>query len=218
MNWRRLLQRLWRVAGWLFVAQVVFAVTGPPFWLTNWLNAKAPVPTVTPRYIVVLGGGGIPSGSSLIRSYYAAEFGRALTGTTFVVALPTDGNPEHSSVGRMRDELVLRGIPAAKILMESRGLNTREQARNVGTLLGPAALTQPVLVVSSEYHLRRALLYFRKVGFTQLAGLNAAGTGTEADPGGWAGLRYGVWNNLVVEIKMLRELAGLAAGRLMGWL
>jgi len=206
------------VAGGLFLVQIVFAITGPPRWLGHWLNAKDCAPTVTPRYIVVLGGGGIPSGSSLIRSYYAAEFGRGLTGTTFVVALPTDGDPAQSSVGRMRDELVLRGIPAATILLESRGLNTRQQAHNVASLLGPTAFPEPIVVVTSEYHLRRAIMNFRKAGFTHVAGLNAASTGTEADPGSWAGLRYGIWGNLVAEIKMLRELLGIAAGTVTGQL
>ncbi|MEI6084576.1 MAG: YdcF family protein [Verrucomicrobiota bacterium] len=214
----KLLARLLRLAGWLLLLQLAAAIAGPPQWLTDWLNAKDFAPTVTPRNIVVLSGGGIPSGSSLIRLYYAAEFGRGLTGTTFVVAMPTDGDPAQSSVGRMRDELVLRGIPAAAIRLESRGLNTRQQADNIASLLGPIALTEPVLVVTSEFHLRRAVLYFRKAGFTQVAGLNAAGTDAEADPGAWAGLRYGLWNNLVAEIKILRELLALAAGVLTGQL
>ena len=216
MNWRRQLRRLLAVAGWLFVLQLVLAISGPPRWLTNWLNAQDCPPTVPPRYIVVLGGGGIPSGSSLIRIYYAAEFGRGLTGTTFVVAMPTDIDPAESSVGRMRDELVLRGIPAASILMETRGLNTRQQASNVAALLGEKALSEPILVVTSEYHLRRAVMSFRKAGFTQVAGLNAAGVDTEADPGAWAWLRYGLWGNLVAEIKIQRELLGIAAGKLTG--
>jgi uncharacterized SAM-binding protein YcdF (DUF218 family) len=216
MKWRHQLQRLLHVAGWLFVAQLLCAIAGPPRWITNWLNAADCHPTAIPRYVVVLSGGGIPSGSSLIRAYYAAEFGRGLTGTTFIVAMPTDGDPAQTSVGRMRDELVLRGIPAAAIVMETRGLNTRQQAANVATLLGAPALTEPVVLVTSEYHLRRALLCFRKAGFTQVAGLNAASTGAEADPGAWAGLRYGIWNNLVNEIKIFRELLGIATAKLTG--
>jgi len=49
-----------------------------------------------------------------------------------------------------------------------------------------------------------------------VAGLNAASTGAEADPGAFAGLRYGIWNNLIAEIKMLRELLAIGAGKLTG--
>ena len=170
-------------------------------------------PPQPPRYVVVLGGGGVPSGSTLIRTYYAARFGPH---ASYVVALPADDDSDHSSVGRMRDELVMRGIPAAAIQMETRGRNTAEQAAGVAKLLGAEACRQPVVLVSSEYHLRRAVGYFRQAGFSNLSALNAASTGAEADPGRWAGLRYGIWNNWHAELKMLRELLGIAAGKLTG--
>jgi len=118
----------------------------------------------------------------------------------------------------MRDELVLRGIPAAQILMETKGLNTHEEAVNVRTLLGDAALREPVVIVTSEFHMRRALLCFRKQGFVNVAGLNAASVGAEADPGAWAGLRYGVWGNLQAEVTVTRELMALLASKLRGWI
>ncbi|MCG3149372.1 MAG: hypothetical protein PCFJNLEI_02832 [Verrucomicrobiae bacterium] len=215
-NFCRYGRRLLLIAGCLFLLQLAGAVLGPPRWLVNWLNATDHAPTGTPRYVVVLSGGGIPSGSSLIRAYYTAEFARSYTGATVVVAMPTDGDPDQTSVGRMRDELILRGLPAESIKLETRGLNTRQQAMNVAALLGPAALAEPVVVVTSEYHLRRALLYFQRAGFRNVTGLNAASTGAEADPGSWASLRYGVWNNLIAEIKIVREFLGITAGKLTG--
>lgn len=209
--------RMLRVAGWLFFLQLVLGVTGLPRPIKNWFNAEDCRPTEPSRYVVVLGGGGIPSGSSLIRLYYAAEYGRGMTGTTYVVALPAANDPAHSSVGRMRDELVLRGIPGEAIQMETKGRNTREQAVNTAALLGPGALGQPMLVVSSEYHLRRAMAAFQKAGFSHVAALNAAGVDAEADPGMWSALRYGVWGNWLAEVKMLRELVALLGYKLCGW-
>jgi uncharacterized SAM-binding protein YcdF (DUF218 family) len=206
------------VAAIVFLLQLLVTVAGPPRCIVDWLEMPEIAPREIPRSIVVLGGGGIPSGSSLLRAYYAAQYGKNLTGTTFVVALPADGDPETSSVGRMRDELVLRGIPAAAIRMEYHGLNTREQAVNVQRLLGPEALDQPILIVTSGYHMRRAVACFRRLGYTRIAGLLASDIGAEAEIGPWGWLRYGVWSHLEQEVRILRELTALAIYRLEGWI
>ena len=208
--------RLWQVAGVLFLAQLLLALAGPPRGLRDWLNGVACYPRETPRYVIVLSGGGIPSGSSLIRAYYAAQFGRNLTGTTFVVAMPADQDPEHNSVGRFRDELVLRGIPASRVLMETHGRNTYEQAGNIRQLLGAAVLREPVLVVTSGFHVRRATMCFHKQGFERVAGLDAASIDAEADPGWFAYLRYIFWGNLSSQITIFRELLAIFGYKLCG--
>jgi uncharacterized SAM-binding protein YcdF (DUF218 family) len=206
------------LAAVVFLLQALVAMTGPPQCIVDWLEMPEILPRETPRNLVVLGGGGIPSGSTLLRTYYAAQYGKNLTGTTFIVSLPADGDPETSSVGRMRDELVLRGIPSSAIRMEYRGLNTHQQAVNVQHLLGAEALHQPILIVTSGYHMRRAVDCFRKLGFTRVAGLLASDIGAEAEIGHWGWLRYGVWGHLEREIRILRELAALATYRLEGWI
>lgn len=170
-----------------------------------------------PRYVIVLGGGGIPSPTGLIRTYHAAQVGRRFTEATFVVALPADGDPDASSVGRMRDELVLRGIPRESVLMETQGINTFEQARNSRTLLGDEALHENVLVVTSPTHLRRSLMCFRKQGFEKITGLTAISVGEEADLGGGTVVRYEFWNNLVSQIEIVREIVAIVVYRLRGW-
>jgi uncharacterized SAM-binding protein YcdF (DUF218 family) len=202
----------------VFLLLILLGVTGPPQGIVAWLEMPEVAPLITPRNVVVLGGGGIPSGSSLLRTYYAAQYGKNLTGTTFVVSLPTDGDPETSSVGRMRDELVLRGIPSAAIRLEYRGLNTHEQAVNVQRLLGREALNQPILIVTSGYHMRRAVSCFRNQGFTNVSGLLASEIGAEAEIGPWGWLRYGAWANLERGIRVGRELAALAAYKFEDWI
>lgn len=216
------LRRIARVLLWtaalLFVAQVVVAFVGPPRALTDWLVGAGEQPREAPRYVVVLGGGGIPSESGLLRTYYAADYGRTLTNATFIVSLPADDSPATSSVGRMRDELVMRGIPSSSIQMETRGLNTHQQADKIREMLGADALTQSVVLVTSGYHMRRSLLSFRKEGFAKVAGLTAEGIGAEADPGALAWLRYTIWHNLEREAQILRELVALTAYKLRGWI
>ena len=216
--WIRVVRRrLGQVAGGLLVVQLIGAGFGPPAVWRDWLDGQADYPRVSPKYVIVLSGGGIPSESSLIRCYYAAEFGRGLTGTTFIAAMPADQDPDHNSVGRMRNELVLRGIPADHVLLETHGRNTCQQAGNIRRMLDPAALHEPILVVTSGFHVRRALLCFRKQGFERVAGLNAASIAAEADSGWLTYLRYTVWGNLIATIGVLRELSALLTYKLCGW-
>jgi uncharacterized SAM-binding protein YcdF (DUF218 family) len=216
MKLRRCIRFSLFVASILFVLQIIFALTGPPRALTDWLNAEDLRPTETPRYVIVLGGGGIPSQSSLIRTYYAAQYGLTVTGATFIVSLPSDGDPETNSVGRMRAELVMRGIPADAIRMEYRGLNTHQQAAAIARMLPAEALHAPIVLISSEFHLRRAVLCFRKAGFDRVFAINAASTGAEAWPGPLALLRYGIWSNMETNITISRELIALCFSKITG--
>jgi len=202
----RLIRFISRAAVVLLSLQIILLISGPPRGVAAWLDRTDLKPFPHPRYVVVLGGGGIPSGSTLTRCYHAAQFGLGMTGTTFVVSLPTDSAPETSSVGRMRDELVMRGIPGAAILMEYRGLNSRQQAANIRKLLGDAATNETVLVVTSDLHMRRAILCFQKAGFNNVTGLVSYETSAEADSGPWTWFRYRVWSNGISSIRILREL------------
>ena len=213
----RFLRYLARAAVALLCIQAVLIITGPPRCVENWLDWTDLKPHAHPRYIVALGGGGIPSGTSLTRCYYAAQYGHALTGATFVVSLPTDSNPDTSSVGRMRDELVLRGVARSSIQLEYRGRDTHEQAVSIAKLLGSNALHQPILVVTSEYHMRRALLAFRKTGLDEVSGLLAEDVVAEADLGPWGWFRYGVWSNGARTFFVGRELCALLVYKLRGW-
>lgn len=202
----------------LFAGQLLLGFTGLPRGLTDWLCGRRLPACERPTHIVVLGGGGIPSATGLIRTYYAAAFGRAATQAVFIVALPAAGEPERQSVGRMRDELVLRGIPAEAIRLETRGRNTREQAANIRALLGPPATDERVVLVTSPTHIRRAVLCFRRAGFARATGLPADNTAAEGDPGPRTQWRYGFWNNLTFQIEVARELTALLVYRLRGWL
>jgi uncharacterized SAM-binding protein YcdF (DUF218 family) len=168
--------------------------------------------------VVVLDGGGMPAEATLLRLYRAAEYGRQLTNTTFIVALPSQKPAPDSGVVAMREDLVRRGIPADQIQMEYRGLNTHQQAANIRDLLGPATVEEPLVVVTSGYHMRRALLCFRAEGFANVTGLAATSSDEELWPGPLAWLRYGIWNNWRQTTEMLRELVALLTYKLRGWI
>ena len=201
-----------------FALLVFIGIYGIPAPLARWLTDyhKGGTPT-EPRCVIVLGGGGIPSDSGLMRTYRAAEFGRDHTGAVFIVSLPADGDPDTNSVGRMKGELIMRGIPAASVWMETKALNTHEQAVNLAKMLGCEALTGETMIVTSPWHVRRALLCFRKSGFANVRALAASNTGAEADFGGNTFLRYAFWTNLHDGIDCVRECCALFVYKLRGW-
>lgn len=207
-----------RFAALCFFVQILFAFIGPPDTLVEWLTGENLAASNQPRYVVVLGGSGMPSGSTLLRTWRAAQFGHSLTGATFIVSLPADESPETSSVGRMRDELVLRGIPAELIQMETRGRDTHEQAVNALQLIGAEHAGDAVVIITSGYHMRRALLCFQKAGFKNVTGVFATSASAEAEAGAHRFLRYGMWTNWASEVEISRELTALFVYKLRGWI
>jgi uncharacterized SAM-binding protein YcdF (DUF218 family) len=197
--------------------QLAVGLFGVPRPIVRWMIGVDEAAPGEPATIVVLGGGGIPSESGLIRTYHAARLAGRHPAAELIVALPADDSPEDSSVGRMRDELVMRGVPAESIRMEHRGRNTHEQAVNIRAMLGQDALRQPLAIVTSPSHIRRSLLCFRKEGFEQATGFAAHGVGAEADLGAMTSMRYGFWSNQRLWIDYLREWCAMALYKLRGW-
>lgn len=188
------------------------------FWaqprLASWLAEPPGLEAGDPDWIVVLGGGGIPSESGLIRCWYGAERALEFPEAGCIVSLPADEDPEEASVGRMKQELMMRGVAEDRIRMESEAVNTRAQADAVMAMLGASAPTSLVCIVTSPYHLRRAVDCFRAAGFRRIQGAEAESVGAEADMGGWTFLRYGLWAAWSHRPVLIRECMALAA---YGW-
>lgn len=71
----------------------------------------------------------------------------------------------------MRDELISQGVPAEYILMDDKSFNTRQNIANAVKLLEGRDVDH-VLVVTSDYHLPRAM------AIAEDAGLDASGLGS----------------------------------------
>lgn len=78
----------------------------------------------------------------------------------------------------MRDYLVGLGVPEEMILTDESSFNTRQNIRHAAELLKPHNV-QTVLIVTSDYHLPRAM------ALTQDEGLAATGLGAETLPIYW---------------------------------
>jgi uncharacterized SAM-binding protein YcdF (DUF218 family) len=92
-----------------------------------------------------------------------------------------------------------------------------------------------ILLVTSPEHMRRAVLVFKKAGFTHIGALPAFENALESnllfndddlggnkllvpDIGNHTSIRYQFWNHLKYEILIAREMAALGYYWLRGWI
>jgi uncharacterized SAM-binding protein YcdF (DUF218 family) len=238
----RPIHSLWRifraflaVLGAVFLLLVVLALTSAPFWIWYRMGAKYAGVHRPPDYIVVLGGGGMPSESGLMRCWYSARAGEVFPGAKILIALPGDTTDSLSSVCQMKAELVARGIDPGRISFEASGTNTRAQALNIRSLLSNLEpRTSNILLITSPEHLKRAVLTFKKAGFLKVDGIPAFEEAIESDItfqgktlGGrrWVPdigdnltVRYRFWTQMHYEILVLREWMATAYYRVKGWI
>jgi uncharacterized SAM-binding protein YcdF (DUF218 family) len=193
------------------ISFVLFALcfTTAPFWMWYKLSTKKAGIHRPPDYIIVLGGGGMPSETGLMRTWYAARLANRFENSSVIIALPGKTGDSLSSVNLMKEELVLRGIAPERILLEDSGKNTRAQSllifrmimnddtgrknsllskyppglmKSLRTQTGPYRNTfHSLVIVTSPEHLDRAVLAFRKAGFYFVDGLPAFDVAIESD-------------------------------------
>ena len=228
----RILRNIASVVGIFFLICVVLALTEKPFWGYYWLGTSKSEMKWKPEVIVVLGGGGMPSQSNLMRGWYAASAAKSFPEAKLILSMPGDISDSLSTPRLMEKELLLRKVSAENIIFENQGTNTRAQALNCADIINR---NTPVLLITSPEHMRRAVLCFKKAGFQKVNGLPAFENALEADlkfdddklggnktlvpdVGENINARYQLWNHLKYEILIAREITALAYYRLRGWI
>lgn len=228
----RILRNLAVGFGIFFLVCVLLALTEQPYWGYHWLGTSKAEMKWKPEVIVVLGGGGMPSQSNLMRGWYAAKAAKSFPGSKVILAMPGDIADSLSTPVLMKNELAVRGVQPGFIGFETVGTNTRAQALNCAKLLD---VKTSVLLVTSPEHMRRSVLCFQKAGFEKVNGLPAFENALEADlkfeddklggnktlvpdVGENINARYQLWNHLKYEILIAREITALAYYRLRGWI
>jgi len=128
---RKIAATLLIIAGLFFTVMIIMAFTSAPFWIWYGLGVKKAGIHRPPDYIVVMGGGGMPSESGLMRCWYASRVANHFTRARIIIALPGDIKDSLSSVNQMKKEMELRGIAPERIMFEDSGTNTRAEALNI---------------------------------------------------------------------------------------
>lgn len=221
-----------QLTGIFFIASLILAFTTLPFWGIHWLGTSKTVLDQKPATIILLGGGGMPSETNLMRSWFTAKAAENFPLAKVIIAMPGNVFDSLSTPQRIKKELTLRGVNPGKILFESKGKNTRTQALNCTDITD---ISQPILLITSPEHTRRAVLCFQKVGFEKVGALPAFEHVSEAelkfrdselggrdiilpDVGQNIQMRYQVWNHLKYEVNFTREIIALTYYRLRGWI
>jgi uncharacterized SAM-binding protein YcdF (DUF218 family) len=184
-----------------------------------------------PDYIVVLGGGGMPSESGLMRTYFASKTAKQFPNSKLIVALPGNTTDTTSAIFLMKKELIERGVNGNRILFEPIGTNTRSQALEIKKLIN---IDNNILIISSPEHMYRAVKTFIKVGFKQTGGKPAfekaiesnlsfeddtlGGNNIGPSIGDNTQLRYQFWNHMKYQIIVYREYLAIVYYKLKSWI
>jgi len=232
---RILIRTILLVFGGLFLIILILSFTSLPYWGYYWLGTSQSKINEKPDYIILLGGGGMPSESSLMRAYYVHRAAVESPESRIVISIP--GNPEDSTstARQVASELISKGIDRQRILYEQIGTNTRSEAIHLQQFNSDNLTKKSILLVTSPEHMRRAVLVFRKAGFKRVSALPAFESAIEAnlffdddklgsnktlvpDIGGSTAVRYQFWNHLKYEILIAREMVALGYYWLRGWI
>jgi len=230
----KIIKLLLITSGCFFCLLCILAFTTLPFWAYYSLGTTNSKITQPPATIIMLGGAGIPSGDGLIRSYYTAMLSKSYPNANVIIAMPGDITDSLSVPRLVEKEIKMRGVNPHSISFEYTGRNTREQAQKLSARKTSVQLMAPVTLVTSPEHMKRAVLAFRKCGFTKVSGLPTFEYAIDADLtfrdsdlkgntlappiGNNLQFRYQFWNHLKYEIMVLREYFGLGYYKLRGWI
>lgn len=220
--------------GVILLVSFAFSFTDYPFWAYYWLGTHNADLEIDPELIVVMGGGGMPGADGLLRCYFGANVANDCPDALIIIAVPGDTALKQKSPEMlMCREMQMRGIDSIRVFYEREGVNTRTQALNILSMIGPEEASQiGVRLVTSPEHMFRSVAAFRKVGFNFVGGQPTFGKDIEEElltkkKKNSSGdektlkalnLRYNIWNYMKYEITVLREICALTYYKLRGWI
>ena len=162
-----------RAAGWILRAAVILAAA---VFLTfiGRITVGGLIRTAAPaRNAIVLGlalENGRPANDLIARLDAAEAYARENPDAALIL---TGGNPD--SAGRteaavMREILLERGIAEERMILEDQAETTRENFRNTARMVDPR---EPIVLISSDYHMDRAVQAAKRAGFARVLRLPA---------------------------------------------
>ncbi|GAB5539252.1 MAG: hypothetical protein Salg2KO_13550 [Salibacteraceae bacterium] len=213
------------VLGVLLFVAVCLSFTSIPFWAHYNLSVTESTLTSDPEQVIILSGGGMPSGDGLMKVFYASKLVRKYPEMEVVIALPNDTADSAGVKNIMLYKTALAGfgVDTGKVKWLKDGYNTRTQA-----VASAGSKHKPTIVLTEPVHTYRAVSAFRNVGFTQVQGIATHETAlgevglssskSELVEIRSLGLRYNVWSYIRYEVLVLREYTALSYYWLRGWI
>ena len=169
----RLEPKVLKAAGWALRVAVVL-VTAVLLFLMGKVTAGCFLNTAAPaKNALVLGlalENGKPTDDLIARLDTAEQYLQRSPDATLIL---TGGNPDEAGrteAAVMRDLLSQRGVAEEKKVLEDQAETTKENFRNTARMVDPG---QPVVLITSNYHMDRAAQMAKSAGFTQVLRLPA---------------------------------------------
>ena len=150
---------------------------GAALGLLCWAETHPPAENRGSRALIVLGAQVKPDGevSPQLELRLQAALESYEKNPRLIVVCGAQGSNEPAPEGDvMRDWLIARGVPENQVISETESFNTRQNLQNAMALLPEDV--DAVTVLTSDYHLPRALALARDLG------LNADGIGSPCKP------------------------------------
>ncbi len=147
-------------------------------------NANRPMEELTYDFdaIVVLGAQVLPSGEPNTQLQWRLDAALRVFEQKQVPIVTTGAQGRDEPMPEaeaMKNYLIRHGVPSEMILTDPDSFNTRENLRNAAVLLRETGEVRKVLIVTSDYHLPRAM------ALANDEGLEAAGLGSPCKPEYW---------------------------------
>ena len=169
----KLRPKVCKIIGWA-LRVIVITLTAVVLFYGGKVIAGSLINTSGPAdYAVVLGlalENGKPTKDLMYRVEPAKRYLDDHPDTTLIL---TGGNPDESGkteAAVMRDLLTEIGVPQEKMILEDKAENTKENFRNILSMIDPK---QTIVLISSNYHMDRAVLTAKGAGFENVLRLPA---------------------------------------------
>ena len=162
-----------RVIGWILRVGIVLASAVTIFFCGKVIVGSVVRNAGQADHAIVLGlalENGEPSPDLIARLDTAREYLDQHPGTKLIL---TGGNADES--GRteadvMHDILTAKGVPEDSLILEGHASSTKENFENIARMISP---DEPVVMISSNYHMDRAVRNAEKNGFSSVMRLPA---------------------------------------------
>lgn len=159
-----------KAVGWVCRIAIVAMSGVILFYAGQILLDCAAVSEPSAEYAIVLGmalENGKPTKDLLYRVDAAQSYLNSHPDSTLVLTGGNASEAGQTEAEVMRRLLLARGVSEDKMLLEDNAETTKENFINVAKLIDPSA---SVVIVSSNYHMDRAMKTARKAGFTNVLG------------------------------------------------
>ena len=156
------------VGGWILRITVILVCAVLLFFLTKVTVGSFIRSEGIAGHAIVLGlalEDGKPTGDLLARLDTAEHYIAENPESKLIL---TGGNPDETGkteAAVMRDLLLQRGIPEEKMILEDQAETTKENFLNTAKMIHPE---EPVVLISSNYHMDRAARTAKNTGFTRV--------------------------------------------------